>query len=128
MKRNLYINFLATKRFEEYGNDWPLDDILALLNRYFDGVTAEMVCTDENAQYDEATQTLHYEEWRGGAWHEIIAYDWQQNGDLVQIYYNNIGKAGELIERGKYILTIRLEDDGSFRYISNRWMFEQPEG
>ena len=108
--------------FDQYGYDWPVKDMLELLNRYFDGVTKEILLSDEWAQvYNADSDTIHYEGGRGGGPFCLRVTSWDKEGDLLSIHYENYDYVtGIPFEDGKCLLTVKLMDDGSFRYLSNK--------
>lgn len=107
--------------FDEYGTDWPVEEIVALLSRYFDGITREVILSEEMASaYDSQTDTIHYEGGRGGGPFCLRATSWETEGDLLTLHYEHYDCAtGIPYENEQSLLTIRLMEDGSFRYLSN---------
>ncbi|MBE6899367.1 MAG: hypothetical protein E7479_01700 [Ruminococcaceae bacterium] len=107
--------------WQEFGNNWPVSEMLLLLNQYFDGVTKEMLLSDTNAEYDQKTDTLYYEGGRGGVAPEIRVVDHEQKGDILILYYHLYdGESGTIYSAENYVLEIRLFDNGSFRYLSQK--------
>ncbi|MBQ6877279.1 MAG: hypothetical protein IJO22_02630 [Oscillospiraceae bacterium] len=105
--------------WQEYGNNWPLSEIISLLNRYFEGVTKEMVLINRRIEYDPETDTVFYEGGRGGVSPERRVFDFEQNGDILTLYYLLYHEeSGTIYDDRYYALEIKLLDDGSFRYIS----------
>lgn len=107
--------------WDEFGSNWPVSEILALLNRYFDGVTKEMILSDMAADYDPKTDTIYYEGGRGGVPPEIRVFDSEQNGDILTLYYHLYdGESGTIYSDRYFVLEIKLLGDGSFRYFSQK--------
>lgn len=107
--------------WQEYGSYWPVEEMAALLSRYFDGVTREMILADNKGAYDEASDSIFYEGGRGGGPLYLRVTGWSQEGDLLSIFYEEYdGETGVPFEDASYLLQIRLAGDGSFRYLSNQ--------
>ncbi len=107
--------------WQEYGDYWPVPDMAALLNRYFEGVTKEMIISDMPKNYDPETDTIYYPGGRGGVPPEIRVTDYSQNGNLLTLNYVLYhSESGEINENFEIILEIRLLEDGSFRYLSQK--------
>ena len=109
--------------WDRFGSDWPVDAMAETLSRYFDGVTADVVIASfkpGDDRYDPAARTFHYEGGRGGAIPDARVTGWSRDGDLLAIdyhryeYYSGLPVGGESRR-----LTVRLMEDGSFRYLSN---------
>lgn len=109
--------------WDEYGSDWPVDKMVEALSRYFDGVTADVFLSSfkpGRSPYDPQTNTIHYEGGRGGAIPPARVAGWSRDGDILTIdyhryeYYSGLPVGGESRR-----LTVRLLEDGSFRYLSN---------
>lgn len=109
--------------WDEYGSDWPVDYMVQTLSRYFDGVTADVFISSfkpGRSPYDPETNTVHYEGGRGGAIPDARVTGWTQEGDILTIdyhryeYYSGLPVGGESRR-----LTVRLLEDGTFRYLSN---------
>lgn len=106
--------------YEDYGVDWPVEEMTATVNRYFDGVTRQMVI-DSNfrATYDATTDTLHYEGGRGGgAPDPLRVTDWKEDGTLLTLYYEAYDRDTGVPYDPSRALTVELMEDGSFRYRS----------
>lgn len=109
--------------WDQYGSDWPVDYMIQTLSRYFDGVTADVFISSfkpGRSPYDPETNTVHYEGGRGGAIPDARVTGWTQEGDILTIdyhryeYYSGLPVGGESRR-----LTVRLLEDGTFRYLSN---------
>ena len=106
--------------WQEYGNNWPVADMLELLNRYFDGVTKEMIVS-QNKFYDSDSDVIYYEGGRGGVPPEIKVIGFSEEENLLTlnyVLYN--GESGWIDESCEIVLKIRILDDGSFRYLSQK--------
>ena len=113
--------------WQEYGDYWPLKDMSELLNRYFDGVTKEMIISDRQSIYDTETDTIYYPGGRGGAYPEIRVCGFEQNGDILTLYYEHYNpEVGEFVENKYSVLEIKLLEDGSFRYLSQKIIERKP--
>lgn len=109
-----------TDPFDVYGTDWPVDEMAALLSRYFDGVTEEQLIDKYQGIYDPASGTLHYEGGRGGGPYYLRVTGWEEDGDRLTLHYEEYSPAtGEPYEDSACLLTVRLLEDGSFRYLGN---------
>ena len=108
--------------FNVYGTDWPVEEMVKLLNRYFDGVTQQMIINSHRVEdYDAATGTIHYEGGRGGLAPSYRITDWRQEGNILSLDYESYDfVTGIPYEDASYVLTVRLMEDGSFRYLSNQ--------
>lgn len=109
--------------FDHFGSSWPIDFILETLSRYFEDVTAQDVIANEErflsvSHYDPQTDTVYYEGGRGGAFPTPRVTSWTQDKDLLLIDYDcdNIDTG---IKEYSRRLTVRLMEDGTFRYLSN---------
>lgn len=106
--------------FDVYNTDWPVEDMAALLSRYFDGITPQTIIAAYSRMYDPSTGTLHYEGGRGGGPFCLRVTSWRQEGNLLSICYENYDFAtGIPYENAFFVLTVRLLEDGSFHYVSN---------
>ena len=113
--------------WQEFGNNWPLSEILSLLNRYFEGVTKEMVLISRRIEYDPETDTIFYEGGRGGVPPERRVFDFEQNGNILTLYYQLYNEEnGTIFEDRYYVLEIKLLEDGSFRYLSQKIIERKP--
>ena len=113
--------------WQEFGNNWPLSEILSLLNRYFEGVTKEMVLISRRIEYDPETDTIFYEGGRGGVPPERRVFDFKQNGNILTLYYQLYNEeSGTIFEDRYYVLEIKLLEDGSFRYLSQKIIERKP--
>ena len=109
-----------TSPFDVYGTDWPVDEMAALLSRYFDGVTGEQLIDKYQDIYDPASGTLHYEGGRGGGPYYLRVTGWEEDGDRLTLRYEEYSAAtGEPYEDSACLLTVRLLEDGTFRYLGN---------
>ena len=109
-----------TSPFDVYGTDWPVDEMAAQLSRYFDGVTEEQLIDKYQDIYDPASGTLHYEGGRGGGPYYLRVTGWEEDGDRLTLHYEEYSAAtGEPYEDSACLLTVRLLEDGSFRYLGN---------
>ena len=108
--------------FDQYGTDWPVGEMVELLGRYFDGITRELILSEEMASaYDSQTDTIHYEGGRGGGPFCLRVTSWETEEELLTLHYEHYDCAtGIPYENGQSLLTIRLMEDGSFRYLSNQ--------
>lgn len=105
--------------WQEYGNNWPVSEILSLLNRYFEGATKEMLLSNYRLDYDPEKDTVFYEGGRGGVPPERRVFDYEQNGDILTLFYWLYHEeSGTIYDDRYYVLSIKLLSDGSFRYIS----------
>ena len=105
--------------WQKFGNNWPLSEILSLLNRYFEGVTKEMIISDSRFAYDPETDSIFYEGGRGGVPPDRRVFDYEQNGDILTVYYWLYHEeSGTIYDDKYYALSIRLLPDGSFCYLS----------
>lgn len=110
--------------WDRYGSDWPVDDMVETLSRYFDGVTAQKIISSGSKPtaitYDPQTNTIHYEGGRGGAPNSVRVTGWTQEEDRLMIDYEaHFYYTGVPEENSGRTLTVRLLEDGSFRYLSN---------
>ena len=109
-----------TSPFDVYGADWPVDEMVSQLSRYFDGVTEELLIGEYQDIYDPASGTLHYEGGRGGGPYCLRVTGWEEDGDRLTLHYEQYSYfTGEPLEGCRYQLTVRLLEDGSFRYLGN---------
>ena len=109
-----------TDPFDVYGTNWPVDEMAAQLSRYFDGVTGEQLINKYQDIYDPASGTLHYEGGRGGGPYYLRVTGWEEDGDRLTLHYEEYSAAtGEPYEDSACLLTVRLLEDGSFRYLGN---------
>ena len=109
-----------TSPFDVYGTDWPVDEMAAQLSRYFDGVTGEQLIDKYQDIYDPASGTLHYEGGRGGGPYCLRVTGWEEDGDRLTLRYEEYSPAtGEPYEGSACLLTVRLLEDGAFRYLGN---------
>lgn len=99
------------------GGRITLDELMPLLNRYFDVDKAtvkakiSMFMTDDN--------TVEYMGDFGGAYPSIIVFDYEEQGDTAKITCRHkSGISGEVDEDTSYIITLKNMADGSFRYLS----------
>ena len=108
--------------FDIYGTDWPVDEMVKLLGRYFEGVTEQMIVSSHRAQdYNAAAGTIHYEGGRGGLAPSYRVTGSRQEDDLLAIDYESYDfVTGIPYEDASYVLTVRLMEYGSFRYLSNQ--------
>lgn len=109
--------------FDHFGSSWPMDFILETLSRCFEDVTAQDVIANVErflsvSHYDPQTDTVYYEGGRGGAFPTPRVTNWTQKEDLLLIDYDcdNIDTGIKDYSRR---LTVRLMEDGTFRYLSN---------
>lgn len=109
--------------WDRFGSDWPVDHMVETLSRYFDGISAEDLTNARKfgaEAYDPQTNTIHYEGGRGGAYPPVRVTGWSRDGDILSIdyecydYYSGIPFENDFLR-----LTVRLLEDGSFRYLSN---------
>ncbi len=109
--------------WEQFGSDWPIDDIVAVLSRYFDDITPEVVIKNarynSGMDYDAQTNTIHYEGGRGGVPMPVRVTGYSQEGDVLRIEYEGYSFNTGVPMGEERILSVRLVEDGSFRYISN---------
>lgn len=104
---------------EDYGDDFPVEEMTATVNRYFDGVTRQMVITSNfRATYNAATDTLHYVGGRGGAPDPVRVTGWERDGVFLTIYYESYDRDTGIPYDPRHALTVELMEDGSFRYRS----------
>ena len=109
-----------TSPFDVYGTNWPVDEMAAQLSRYFDGVTEEQLINKYQDIYDPASGTLHYEGGRGGGPYYLRVTGWEEDGDRLTLHYEEYSPAtGEPYEDSACLLTVRLLEDGTFRYLGN---------
>ena len=109
-----------TDPFDVYGTNWPVDEMAAQLSRYFDGVTEEQLINKYQDIYDPASGTLHYEGGRGGGPYYLRVTGWEEDGDRLTLHYEEYSPAtGEPYEDSACLLTVRLLEDGTFRYLGN---------
>lgn len=110
--------------WDRFGSDWPVDYMVETVSRYFDGVTADDFISARKfrlVNYDPQTNTIHYEGGRGGGPKCMRVTGWNREGDRLSIGYENYSyETGVPFENGAYVLTVRLLEDGSFRYLSNQ--------
>ena len=84
-----------------------LDEALVLIDKYQD-------------IYDPASGTLHYEGGRGGGPYYLRVTGWEEDGDRLTLHYEEYSPAtGEPYEDSACLLTVRLLEDGTFRYLGN---------
>lgn len=104
-----------------YGADWPVEEMTATINRYFDDVTQQMVITGSSrATYNAADNTLHYEGGRGGgAPDPLRAIGVERDSGRITVYYEAYDRETETSIGTPYALTAEIMEDGSFRYRSN---------
>ena len=113
--------------WQEYGDYWPLEDMEKLLNRYFNGVTKEMIISNRKSIFDPETDTIYYPGGRGGAYPEIRVFDFEQNGDILTIYYELYNpEVGEFVENKYFALEILVLSKESFRYLSQDIIERKP--
>lgn len=113
--------------WQEYGDYWPLEDMEKLLNRYFNGVTKEMIISDRKSIYDPETDTIYYPGGRGGAYPEIRVCGFEQNGDILTLYYELYNpEVGEFVENKYFALEILVLSKESFRYLSQDIIERKP--
>ena len=108
--------------FDRFGSDWPVEEMVETLSRYFDGVTAELVIGERKTAgaYDPETGTIHYEGGRGGGPICYRVTGWEQEGETLSIDYEEYDfYTGAPFEDSFYRLTMKNLEDGSFRYLSN---------
>lgn len=106
--------------FDRFGSEWPVAEMAETLSRYFDGVTADNFIRDRKFPYDPQTGTIHYEGGRGGGPICYRVTGWEQEGETLAIDYEEYYfYTGVPFENSSYTLTVRLLEDGSFRYLSN---------
>ena len=109
-----------TDPFDVYGTDWPVDEMAAQLSRYFDGVTEELLIDKYQDIYDPASGTIHYEGGRGGGPYYRRVTGWEEDGDRLTLRYEEYSHiTGEPYEGSACLLTVRLLEDGAFRYLGN---------
>lgn len=101
------------------GSDWPVDEMVETLSRYFDGVSASDFISSRGIDYNAQTGTIHYEGGRGGGPKCLRVVGHAQEGDRLSIDYVNYNYATGVPEGDTYRLTVRLLEDGSFRYLTN---------
>lgn len=101
------------------GSDWPVDEMVETLSRYFDGVSASDFISSRGIDYNAQTGTIHYEGGRGGGPKCLRVVGHAQEGDRLAIDYVNYNYATGVPEGDTYRLTVRLLEDGSFRYLTN---------
>ena len=110
--------------FAVYGTDWPLDAMNEQLSRYFEGIDVREHLGDSSrmySAYDPASDTIHYEGGRGGGPVCLRVTGWEENGDQLTLRYESYDYyTGETEPDSQALLTVRLMEDGSFRYLSNR--------
>lgn len=104
--------------WQDFGNNWPVSEILSVLNRYFEGVTKEMLLSARKLNYNSETDSVFYEGGRGGVYLEIRVTSSERNDDILTLCYERYEGENGTVHDGKCILKIRLLSDGSFRYIS----------
>ena len=109
--------------FDHFGSSWPMDFILETLSRYFENVTAEDVIANAErflsvAHYAPQTDTVYYEGGRGGAPILARVTGRSREGDLLLIDYDCDNIDTGILDYSRR-LTVRLREDGSFRYLSN---------
>ena len=113
--------------WQEYGDYWPLEDMEELLNRYFNGVTKEMIISNRKSIFDPETDTIYYPGGRGGAYPEIRVFDFEQNGDILTLYYEHYNpEIGEFVENKYFALEILVFSKESFRYLSQNIVERKP--
>ena len=113
--------------WQEYGDYWPLEDMEKLLNRYFNGVTKEMIISNRKSIFDPETDTIYYPGGRGGAYPEIRVFDFEQNGDILTLYYELYNpEVGEFVENKYSVLEILVLSEESFRYLSQDIIERKP--
>ncbi len=107
--------------WDRFGSNWPLEEMVATLSRYFDGITPELVIGRKYAdRYDAQTNTIFYEGGRGGMTPTFRVTGWEQEGELLKIDYETCEYfSGAPVEGSLYTLTIETMENGSFRYHSN---------
>ncbi len=109
--------------WDRFGSDWPVDYMVETLSRYFDGITADDLIGARKFgadAYDPQTNTIHYEGGRGGVLPPSRVTGWAGEGDTLAIDYECYEyETGVPIEGWSNRLTVRLLEDGSFRYLSN---------
>ncbi len=108
--------------FDRFGSDWPVEEMVETLSRYFDGVTAELVIGERKTAgaYDPETGTIHYEGGQGGGPICYRVTGWEQEGETLSIDYEEYDfYTGAPFEDSFYRLTVKNLEDGSFCYLSN---------
>lgn len=117
---SLYYHENGHLPYEDYGDDWPVEEMTATVNRYFDGVTRQMVITSNyRATYDAATDTLHYVGGRGGSPNPLRAIGVERDSGQITVYYESYDYETNISIGPPYALTAEIMEDGSFRYRSN---------
>lgn len=96
----------------------PVKDIVDTLSRYFENVTAQDVISSWSS-YNAGTDTIYYEGGRGGGPLPLaFITGWTRDGETLLIDYESYD--GEtMLFTGEYRVTLKLREDGTFRYISN---------
>lgn len=109
-----------TSPFDVYGTDWPVDEMAAQLSRYFDGVTEEQLIDKYQDIYDPASGHPSTMRRTGGGPYCLRVTGWEEDGDRLTLHYEEYSYfTGEPLEGCRYQLTVRLLEDGSFRYLGN---------
>lgn len=109
--------------WERFGDTLPVDVMVETLSRYFDGVTADDLISSRRLggdAYDPQTNTIHYEGGRGGGPKCLRVTGYAQEGDRLAIDYEQYDPSTGLPFEGTSRLTVRLLEDGGFRYLSNQ--------
>ncbi|MBC8547690.1 hypothetical protein H8711_12250 [Clostridiaceae bacterium NSJ-31] len=117
---DIYHNENGRDPWQEFGENWLVDDMVETLSRYFDGVTAANIIADHRGDYDPAADTIFYEGGRGGLspTYQVLAS--QQEGDVLAVLYEERDYlTGAPLPDSCRALRVRLLDDGSFRALSN---------
>lgn len=110
-----------TSPFDVYGTDWPVDEMAALLSQYFDGVTEEQLIDKYQDIYDPTSGTLHYEGGRGGGPYYLRVTGWEggrATGSPCTMRSTALPPANPM-RAAACLLTVRLLEDGTFRYLGN---------
>ena len=118
---DIYFEEKGYTPWQQYGDYWPVSDMVALLGRYFDGITREMIISENSRNYDSSRDAICYFGGRGGVYPEIIVTDYSQSGDYITLRYILSNSTGSMVDTSKeMVLTIRLLSNGTFRYVSQR--------
>lgn len=115
---SLYSRETGRSPREDFGDSWPVEVMVETLSRYFDGITADDVIG--RLPYDPQSGTVRCEGIQGGGPLCLRVTGYTREGDRLAIDYQQYDPSTGIPFEGTGCLTVRLLEDGSFRYLSNR--------
>ena len=106
--------------FDKYGSDWPVDDMAALLSKYFDGVDRQKLISSMKNYYNADTNTIYYEGHRSSAPQSFHMRGIEINDDVLSLTYAVYSFIDDTYKDEKFILSVKMTEDGGFKYLSNK--------